>query len=167
MWNDSSLGPAQVRCVACRGYPGEILTARPTVAKCQPCHPDQADSSSTPPAETTDTEYAFYPTTGRVIEHWYTATIARYSRSLRRANLEAITEMNPAGVARMGLGDGDRVRLRFRRGDGVFRVFRVKGGRLASRLDLCIDPPGSVSKEPEFKITAVGARPHFAAEGKK
>lgn len=47
-WNDSEHGLALVKCVACHGYPGQNLTAKPTAAKCQSCHPVQADTSSTP-----------------------------------------------------------------------------------------------------------------------
>lgn len=131
-----------------------------------------------PPAEVTDAAYPFYLTTGRVIEHWHTATMTRNERSLRKANLEAVAEMHPADLARLGIGDGDTVFLRSRRGNGTFRVKSVESSRPglifvhmhdADRLvnDLTIDAFDSVSKEPEFKIAVVAASPHAGNEDKQ
>jgi nitrate reductase NapA len=126
-----------------------------------------------PPAEVTDAEYPMYLTTGRVIEHWHTATMTRNSAALRHANIEAVAEMNPADIARLGLGGNDRVRLRSRRGQGIFRVKSAEGarpglifvhmhdaGHMANVLTT--DAVDAVSKEPEFKIAAVAAEPERA-----
>lgn len=55
------------------------------------------------PSEVTDSEYPLYLTTGRVVEHWHTATMTQNARGLRNANLEAVAEMNPADLQRLGL----------------------------------------------------------------
>jgi nitrate reductase NapA len=109
-----------------------------------------------------------YLTTGRVIEHWHTATMTRNSAALRQTNIEAVAEMNPADLARLGIGANDRVRLRSRRGQGTFRVKSAEGarpgvifvhmhdaGHMANVLTT--DAVDAVSKEPEFKIAAVAA----------
>ena len=120
------------------------------------------------PSEVTDAEYPMYLTTGRVIEHWHTATMTRNSAALRHANIEAVAEINPEDLVRLGLGENERVRLRSRRGSGVFRVKKADGAKPgvifvhmhdAAHLvnDLTTDALDAVSKEPEFKIAAVAA----------
>jgi hypothetical protein len=45
-WNDSRHGIALVKCVACHGYPGQNLAARPAAATCRSCHPAQFETAA-------------------------------------------------------------------------------------------------------------------------
>lgn len=118
------------------------------------------------PAEVVDTEYPLYLTTGRVVEHWHTATMTRNAGGLRKANLEAVLEIHPEDAKRIGAGGADKVRVRSRRGSGVYRVKITETARPGTvfvhmhdpeRLAnaITIDALDPVSKEPEFKICAV------------
>jgi nitrate reductase NapA len=118
-----------------------------------------------PPAEAVDAEYPLWLTTGRVLEHWHTGTMTRTCRELRRT-AEAVAELHADDAAALGVADGDRVRLRSRRGSEIFRARLATGARpglvfvhmhdadrLCNRLtNDAVDP---VSNQPEFKICAV------------
>jgi nitrate reductase NapA len=119
-----------------------------------------------PPAEVPDAEYPFFYTTGRVIEHWHTATMTRNCKELRHANYEAVVEIHPEDGKKLGVKTGDSVRVTSRRGAEVFRVKIVDGAkpglafvhmhdqdRMCNKLTIdAVDP---ISRQPEFKICAV------------
>lgn len=119
-----------------------------------------------PPEEVVDAAYPMWFTTGRVIEHWHTGTMTRNCRELRHANAEALAELHPQDAARLGVKEGDTVRVSSRRGTDTFRV-RVTDGarvglvfvqmhddqRMCNRITTdAVDP---VSRQPEYKICAV------------
>jgi assimilatory nitrate reductase catalytic subunit len=121
------------------------------------------------PAETCDDTFPLHLTTGRVLAHYQSGNQTRRVESLRKAAEEPTAEMHPVMAARMGVGDGDRVRLSSRRGsaefairitrsireDTVFLPFHWGGEQAANRLThAALDP---VSRMPEFKICAVRA----------
>ncbi|HET7826861.1 MAG TPA: molybdopterin dinucleotide binding domain-containing protein, partial [Anaeromyxobacter sp.] len=119
-----------------------------------------------PPAEVPDADYPFFYTTGRVIEHWHTATMTRNCKELRDASLEAVAELHTADGKKLGVATGDLVRVTSRRGAETFRARLVDGGlpgvvfvhmhdaeRMCNRITIdAVDP---ISKQPEFKICAV------------
>ena len=119
----------------------------------------------TGPEETTDAEYPFYYTTTRVLEHWHTATMTGNVMEFKPA-LEALAEFHPEDAKKLGIQDGQRVRIVSRRGQQVFRV-RVTDTSNQGLINvhmhdpehMCnfptIDAVDLVSRQPEFKICAV------------
>jgi nitrate reductase NapA len=119
-----------------------------------------------PPAEVPDAEYPFFYTTGRVIEHWHTGTMTRNCKELRHANFESVVELHPEDGKKLGVKNGDRVKVTSRRGSETFRARLVAGARpglvfvhmhdpdrMCNRITIdAVDP---ISKQPEFKVCAV------------
>jgi nitrate reductase NapA len=119
-----------------------------------------------PAEEVIDDQYPFWYTTGRVIEHWHTGTMTKHCRELRQANYESVAELHPQDGAKLGVRDGDEVRIASRRGAEKFRVRLTESSRQGlvfvhmhdpSRMcnRLTIDAVDPVSRQPEFKICAV------------
>ena len=69
-----------------------------------------------PPPEVPDAEYPFWLNTGRVIEHWHSGSMTRRIPVLHQAVPHAYVEVHPADARRIGIREGDRVRLTSRRG---------------------------------------------------
>lgn len=69
-----------------------------------------------PPPEVPDQSFPFWLCTGRVLEHWHTGTITMRIPQLRGAMPGAYVEMNREDARRLGIGDGEVVRLETRRG---------------------------------------------------
>jgi nitrate reductase NapA len=119
-----------------------------------------------PAEEVVDAEYPFWYTTGRGIEHWHTGTMTRNCKELRQANYESLAEIHPQDAAKLGIRDGDAVRLASRRATETFRARLTDSTRqglvyvhmhdpdhMCNRLTIdAVDP---VSRQPEFKICAV------------
>ncbi len=120
-----------------------------------------------PPPEAPDAEYPFWLDTGRVLEHWHTATMTGRVAVLKRAMPAGYVEMNREDAAELGIRNGERVRLHTRRGslelpvwiDGRGRCPRghlfvpfFDENRLINRLTLDAHCP--FSKEPDFKKCA-------------
>ncbi len=121
-----------------------------------------------PPAEVPNEEYPFYLCTGRLLEHWHTGSMTRRVAELDRALPEALLDMNPADCERLGVGDGDRVRVRSRYGSCDIKVSTA--GRTAppegivfapffaeeTLINLVVqDVYCPLSKEPDYKKTTV------------
>jgi assimilatory nitrate reductase catalytic subunit len=117
-----------------------------------------------PPAEDADSEFPLYLTTGRVLAHYQSGAQTRRIPALNQASPEVFVELHPDVAERVGVGPGDRVRVRSRRGviegvarvspairqDTVFMPFHWDG---VNRLtNAALDP---VSRMPEFKVCAV------------
>jgi predicted molibdopterin-dependent oxidoreductase YjgC len=117
-----------------------------------------------PPAETADEEYPFLLTTGKELYHLHTGAYTRESGPLSRLAPEDLLELNPVDAAKLGVGDGERVTLRSRRGTietAVFVTEKVPVGTVfstfhSSEINLLtnesLDP---VCKVPELKMCAV------------
>ena len=118
------------------------------------------------PEELPDEEYPLILTTGRVLYHFHSRTMTGRVPGLHGLVPEAYVEINPRDAQRLGIRDGDRVRVASRRGairvralvtervpEGtVFIPFHF-GDQAANRLtNPALDP---VSKIPEFKVCAV------------
>ena len=121
-----------------------------------------------PPAEPTDDEYPWVLSTGRVLEHWHTGTMTMRAPELRRVYAECFVEINPVDARKLEVSNGDRIRIRSRRGEAVIKARVVDMPRpgmvfvpwhwedrdsLINRV--CIDAYDPGSKQPEFKICAV------------
>ncbi len=119
------------------------------------------------PAEMPDSEYPFYLSTGRVIDHWHTASMTGRIKELMRANPYAYVEINPKDAEKLGIKPGDMVEVVSRRGRNVLPAKIYVGpcegmvfvywydqaeDRMINRVTKDAFDPGS--KEPEFKICA-------------
>ncbi|MBJ6724691.1 molybdopterin-dependent oxidoreductase [Geomesophilobacter sediminis] len=121
-----------------------------------------------PPAEIPDKQYPFWLCTGRVLEHWHTATMTGRVMELKRANPNAVCEMHPEDAKRLGIKNRDKVRVSSRRGSVVLTVdLNGRGKSERGNLfvpffdetklinELCIDAYCPLSGEPDFKKCAV------------
>ena len=119
----------------------------------------------TPSAEQPDEEYPLILTTGRVLEHWHGGTLTRHSwmDDLQPA---AMLDINPADAARLGISQGQPVRVTSRRGSIVLRarltekstpgvVFIPFFFAEAAANELTIDVVDPLAKIPEYKTCVV------------
>ena len=117
-------------------------------------------------------EYPFRYTTGRTIYHFHTRTKTARAPQLHDAAPEAWVEVNPADAERLGVGEGDVVRVETPRGrlEAKARVSGIRegvvfvpfhygywdqaeeDGRAANELTITEWDP--VSKQPLFKVGA-------------
>ncbi len=120
-----------------------------------------------PPGERPDDEYPMVMTTGRVLYHWHGGEMTRRASGLLAVYPEALVEVSVEDAQRLGVADGDMVRLVSRRGaveakawvtdrvsrDLVFTTFHFPD-QAANWLTSAehLDP---VAKIPSFKVTAV------------
>jgi predicted molibdopterin-dependent oxidoreductase YjgC len=119
-----------------------------------------------PPAEVEDGEYPLLLSTGRSFAHFHSGTMTRVSPSLHREVQTGYVEINPEDAERMGVDDGEPVRVSSRRGEIRIQVkisHRVDRGvvfipfhfaECAANVltNPALDP---VAKIPEFKVCAV------------
>ncbi|WP_433862641.1 molybdopterin oxidoreductase family protein [Streptomyces sp. L7] len=105
--------------------------------------------------------------TGRLLEHYQSGAQTRRVPELATAQPRVRAELHPATAARLGIGDGEPVRIRNSRGsveatallsagmriDTVFLPFHFAGRQCANLLtEAAVDP---ISAMPEFKRTLV------------
>jgi anaerobic selenocysteine-containing dehydrogenase len=69
-----------------------------------------------PPPEAPDDDYPLWFTSGRVVYHFHTRTKTGRAPQLDKAAPEPFVEIHPADAARAGIGEGDSVEIRSRRG---------------------------------------------------
>ncbi len=121
-----------------------------------------------PAAEAPDASFPFWLNTGRVVEHWHTGSMTRRIPILHKAVPNAYVELHPADAKKLGIRNGDRVRLTSRRGtltlpaqiDGrgrpqeghVFVPFFDEGILIN---ELTLDAFCPISKQPDYKKCAV------------
>ena len=116
--------------------------------------------------ELPDDDYPFVLNTGRLLEHWHTGVMTRRSAALDAIEPEAFVAIHPEDGAKLGVGHGDRVEVRSRRGairlavrlttrenrGSVFIPFHFR--EAAANL-LTLDELDPDAKIPEFKFCAV------------
>lgn len=119
-----------------------------------------------PPAEVTDSLYPLILTTGRSIWHWHTGTMTRRSEALDAEVKTGWVEINTKDAERLGIDDGEMVRVSSRRGEieipakvtddikvgEVFIPFHFKECPANILTNNAVD---SISKIPEYKACAV------------
>ncbi len=130
------------------------------------------------PTELPSPEYPFQLTTGRTVYHWHTRTKTGRAPQLQRAAPDAWVEISPADAERLGIEEGDLVRVESPRGrvEARARLSGVREGivfvpfhfgywdageaaepdgtsRAANELTISAWDP--VSKQPLFKTAAV------------
>ncbi len=117
------------------------------------------------PAETPDAEYPLVLTTGRLLFHYHTGTMTRRSPSLVREIDRAFVEVNPEDAGKLGIGDGERVKVSSRRGSVevearvtdkvdkgvIFIPFHFAEAAANLLTSPALDP---VAKIPELKVCA-------------
>ena len=118
------------------------------------------------PAETIDSEYPLWMTTGRVYAHYHTGTMTRNSVSLDAEIPEGFLEIHPEDAAELDICDGSRVNLASRRGEILTRVmitervekgvvfmpFHFEEANVNKLTNPAFDP---IAKIPELKVCAV------------
>jgi assimilatory nitrate reductase catalytic subunit len=119
------------------------------------------------PAETTDREFPFILTTGRLSNHYLSGAQTRRTEQLDRKNPTPAAEIHSKAAERIGLRHGDRLRLTTRRGSMVVPVTVSDGihpttvflpfhwGDELSVNQMTHDALHPISRMPEFKICAV------------
>lgn len=120
-----------------------------------------------PAAEETDSEYPIILTTGRVVSHYLSGTQTRRIGALVDQYPQPVCEIHPLLATRLGIAEGDFVKVESRRGsvtvranvvktirpDTVFVPYHWPLDRAANNMTVrAIDP---ISNIPEFKICAV------------
>jgi nitrate reductase NapA len=123
------------------------------------------------PPEMPDADYPLWLCTGRVLEHWHSGTMTGRVPALRRAMPQAYLEINRQDADKLGIRNGETVRVESRRGhldlpvwiDGranpppgsVFVPF-FDERLLINRVTLDAHDP--FSKQPDYKKCAVRVR---------
>jgi ferredoxin-nitrate reductase len=125
-----------------------------------------------PPPEEPNDDYPFFLTTGRVTHHWHTRTKTGRVPELNAAAPEAFVEIERGDAEMLGIGEGDVVEVRSRRGavrvparltgiePGVvfipfhYGTFDAPDAATAGN-ELTITGWDPVSKQPHFKYAAV------------
>jgi formate dehydrogenase major subunit/formate dehydrogenase alpha subunit len=120
-----------------------------------------------PPGERPDDEYPMVMTTGRVLYHWHGGEMTRRASGLLAVYPEALIEVSVEDAQRLGIADGNLVRLVSRRGAVEAKAWitgRVSRGLVFTTFHFPdqaanwltsaehLDP---VAKIPSFKVTAV------------
>ncbi len=126
------------------------------------------------PAELTDEEYPLLLTTGRMLYHHNVMT--RHCENLEWLRPHELAELSPADARRLGVADGEMVRVTSRRGSIRTRVSvtdRVPTGTMFMTLHYKESPVNEltnsagdpVTKTAEFKVCAVRVDKEPPAEG--
>lgn len=119
-----------------------------------------------PPAELPDEEYPFVLNTGRRLYHYHTGTMTRRVRGLNTVYGEETIEINPADACKLGICEGDLVKVSSRRGSinvkanvtervpqgMVFTSFHFSEVAVNFLTNPARDP---IAKIPELKVSAV------------
>lgn len=118
------------------------------------------------PAEMPDADYPLFLTTGRRRQHYNNGSMSRRNRGILEVWPEETIEINPADAGKLGIADGEIVRVASRRGSVEVRA-RVtdrsqKGVTYMSfHYDTCLtnivtnDALCPIAKTPEYKACAV------------
>jgi formate dehydrogenase alpha subunit len=119
-----------------------------------------------PPEELPDSEYPFLLTTGRRYAHYHTRTMTGRCPSLDKEFPEPFAQIHCNDAERLGLKEGDSIRVISRRGEvitpvrpgdivpegAIFMDFHFAGANPNELLGTSLDP---VSKTPDYKVCAV------------
>jgi len=118
------------------------------------------------PAENPDAQFPFTLTTGRILQHYHTRSLTGRVAGLDQLAPEERVELHPDDAARLGVNDGDWLRVSSRRGQVearawvtdrvghgvVFMTFHYADALTNALTNTAVDP---VAKIPELKVCAV------------
>ena len=118
------------------------------------------------PKENPDKEFNFILSTGRIYWHWHTRTLTGRTSTLEREAPVPYVEMHPEDAKRLGVKNGERVKVTSRRGHVELSAMvtdRVAEGscfipfhyREAAANVLTINAVDPIAKIPEYKVCAV------------
>ena len=132
-----------------------------------------------PPAESPDVDYPFWLDTGRVLEHWHSGSMTRRVPTLHRSVPNAYVELHPEDARRMGILDGETVRLVSRRGRlDLPAQLHGRGQPTPGQVfvpffdesllinELTLDAFCPISKQPDYKKCAVRVERLASAESR-
>jgi len=119
-----------------------------------------------PPAELPDESYPLLLSTGRVLYHYHTGTMTRQSKGATERYPESLVEINPQDADRLGIFDGQMVKVTSRRGElqakakltersaagAIFMNFHFHEAAVNLLTNPVLDPIGKI---PEYKVCAV------------
>jgi formate dehydrogenase alpha subunit len=119
-----------------------------------------------PPNELPDKDYPFLLSTGRVLYHYHTGTMTSRSQGPSERCPESLVEINPVDAEKLGLSDGQMVKVTSRRGDvqakarittksapgSIFMNFHFANAPVNLLTNPSLDPTGKI---PEYKVCAV------------
>jgi len=122
------------------------------------------------PAELPDEEFPFILTTGRHMYHYHTGSMSRRSYGLETFRSEGYVEINPLMALRLGVKEGDMVRVSTRRGaidikvlvtdrveeDTIFIPFHYAESAANALTNTALDPEAQI---PELKVCAAKVEP--------
>ncbi|KPU43375.1 formate dehydrogenase H [Oxobacter pfennigii] len=126
------------------------------------------------PAELTNQDYPMLLTTGRMLYHYNIMT--RHSSNLDTLRPHELAEINPEDAEKLGIQDGEEIRVTSRRGSIVtktiitdkvspgvmFMTFHYKESPVNELTNSAYDP---ISKTAEYKVSAVKIEKFAAAGG--
>ncbi|KUG19512.1 formate dehydrogenase alpha subunit [hydrocarbon metagenome] len=127
-----------------------------------------------PPAEVADAEYPFTLMTGRLIFHYHTRTQTGRAKVLDYEVPEGYVQINVEDAKRLGIKDGEKIKLRSRRGESI-PVARVTNEVAPGVLMMTMHFPNGanaltntaldpLSKMPELKHCAVAVEKIVGAQ---
>ena len=90
------------------------------------------------PPEIPDSDYPFWLSTGRVLEHWHSGSMTRRVEALHKAYPHATAALHPSDASALGIADGERVRISSRRGNVEVKV--EIGGRVTPQQGMVFVP---------------------------
>jgi formate dehydrogenase alpha subunit len=119
-----------------------------------------------PPMELPDQNYPLILSTGRVLYHYHTGTMTRLSKGALERCPESLVEIHPLDAAKLGVADGQMVKVTSRRGTVqvkakvttrsdrgmIFMNFHFHEAAVNLLTNPALDPIG---KTPEYKVCAV------------
>lgn len=119
-----------------------------------------------PPAELPDENYPLILSTGRVLYHYHTGTMTRLSKGATERCTESLAELHPLDAAKLGVADGQMVKVTSRRGTVqvrakvttrsdrgmIFMNFHFHEAAVNLLTNPALDPIGKI---PEYKVCAV------------
>ncbi len=119
-----------------------------------------------PPNELPDQEYPFLLSTGRVLYHYHTGTMTTRARGPVERCPESLVEIHPEDAGKLGIADGQKVRVSSRRGKveakariteksapgSIFMNFHFTEAPVNFLTNPALDPVGKI---PEYKVCAV------------
>ena len=121
-----------------------------------------------PAPEVPDEEYPYWLNTGRVLEHWHTGSMTRRISVLHQAVPKSYVEMHPTDASKLGVRNGDRIRLISRRGRIEMDVAIDQRGKPTPGQvfvpffdedylinELTLDAYCPISNQPDYKKCAV------------